>query len=76
MAPGHLSTPRPSSTTASTTYRASSIAATRLADDPGQNTPSPTVGAGLPDTVRTYELGHTHASLLIDLGASSPSPSG
>ena len=25
--------------------------------------------AGLPDTVRTYDLRHSHASLLIDLGA-------
>jgi len=25
--------------------------------------------AGLPDTIRTYDLRHTHASLLIDLGA-------
>ena len=25
--------------------------------------------AGLPETIRTYDLGHSHASLLIDLGA-------
>jgi integrase len=25
--------------------------------------------AGLPDTIRTYDLRHSHASLLIDLGA-------
>jgi integrase len=29
------------------------------------------VAAGLPDTIRTYDLRHSHASLLIDLGASA-----
>ena len=28
--------------------------------------------AGLPDSIRTYDLRHTHASLLIDLGAKRP----
>lgn len=28
------------------------------------------VAAGLPETIRTYDLRHSHASLLIDLGAS------
>jgi integrase len=27
------------------------------------------VAAGLPETLRTYDLRHSHASLLIDLGA-------
>jgi integrase len=28
--------------------------------------------AGLPESIRTYDLRHSHASLLIDLGASPP----
>jgi integrase len=28
------------------------------------------VAAGLPETIRTYDIRHSHASLLIDLGAS------
>jgi site-specific recombinase XerD len=27
------------------------------------------VAAGLPDTIRTYDLRHSHASLLFDAGA-------